>query len=471
MTDISGNRKERNSMDYIKIDERICTGCRECAEVCPAGAISGRPGQPQTIDTDKCIKCGRCVQKCKGYITNFRENAELYNEIKEERHLPKDIREPLFAAYNVCRVEQVIEALNNPEVFTMVQCAPAVRVAIAEEFGHRFGTLSDKKLAAVLKALKFDRVYDTDFTADLTIMEEGSELIQRVTGGGVLPMFTSCCPAWVQYMEKNRPNLTAHLSSCKSPQQMMGAVMKTYGAKINNIDPEKIFTVSVMPCTAKAFECDRPEMNDSGYKDVDCVLTTRELAYLIKTMDIDFDRLEEAAYDGPLGDFSGAGVIFGATGGVMEAAIRTGYELITGQPVENIDIEEVRSDKGTRRAIIRCGDLKLKVGVVTGLENIDMLLDAVEGGFSDLDFIEVMTCPTGCVSGGGQPKVLVDTMLDAAYGSRREALFRLDGELPVRKSHENPSIKKIYDDFLEKPLGEKSHHLLHTTYRDGKETN
>lgn len=458
-------------MDYIKIDERICTGCRECAEVCPAGAITGKKGEPQTIDTTKCIKCGKCVQKCKGYITDFRSNIKLYNEIKEERHLPKDLREPLFAAYNVCRVEQVIEALKNPDVFTMVQCAPAVRVAIAEEFGHRFGTLSGGKLAAALKALKFDKVYDTNFTADLTIMEEGSELIKRVTEGGVLPMFTSCCPAWVQYIEKNRPNLTDHLSSCKSPQQMMGAIMKTYGAEINNIPPEKIFTVSVMPCTAKAFESDRPEMKDSGYKDVDCVLTTRELAYLIKTMGIDFDSLEDASYDEILGEFTGAGTIFGVTGGVMEAAIRTGYELITGKPVENIDIDAVRSDHGIRKAEIQCGDIKLKVGVVTGLKDIDYLLDAVEGGFSDLDFIEVMTCPTGCVSGGGQPKLLVDTMLDKAYSSRRESLLKFDKELPLRKSHENPAIKKIYDDFLEKPLMEKSHHLLHTTYCNGKETN
>lgn len=457
-------------MEYIQIDKRICTGCRECAQVCPAGAIMGKDGEPQTIDTEKCIKCGKCVQKCKAYVTDFRSSITLYEEIKEERHLPKDIREPLFAAYNVCRIDRVITALKDPDVFTMVQCAPAVRVAIAEEFSHRFGTLSNGKLAAALRALKFDRVYDTNFTADLTIMEEGSELIERVTKGGVLPMFTSCCPAWVQYLEKNRPNLTGHLSTCKSPQQMMGTIMKTYAAKAENIPPEKIFTVSVMPCTAKAFESDREEMKDSGYKDVDCVLTTRELAYLIKTMGVDFDALPDEEYDELLGSFSGAGVIFGATGGVMEAAIRTGYELICKKPIENIDVNEVRSDHGIKKAVIQCGDIKLKVGVVTGLKDIDYLLDAVEGGFSDLDFIEVMTCPTGCVSGGGQPKLLVDTMLDEAYKARREALFKLDKELPVRKSHENPMIKKIYDEFLKTPLGEESHHLLHTTYNGGKET-
>lgn len=457
-------------MEYVKIDKRICTGCRECALVCPVGAISGREGEAQTIDTNKCIKCGRCVQKCKGYITDFRNNSQLYNEIKRERNLPENVKEPLFAAHSVCRIEQVMAALKDPKVFTMVACAPAVRVAIAEEFNHRFGTLSNGKLAAALKSLKFDRVYDTDFTADLTIMEEGSELIERVTNGGILPMFTSCCPAWVSYLEKNRPNLIGHLSSCKSPQQMMGALMKTYAAKAENIKPEDVFTVSIMPCTAKSYESDREEMCDSGYKDVDVVLTTRELAYLIKNMAIDFDGLEEESFDAPLGEFTGAGVIFGVTGGVMEAAVRTGYELITGSAIENIDVQEVRSDHGIKKAVIRCADIKLRVGVVTGLEGIESLLDAVEGGYSDLDFVEVMTCPTGCVSGGGQPKLLVDTMLDEAYEARRASLLEMDSRREHRKSHENDSVKKIYDDFLEKPLGEKSHHLLHTTYC-GKETN
>ena len=454
-------------MEYIRIDDRICTGCQECHSVCPAGAISGKKGEPQTIDKDKCIKCGRCVQKCKAYITGFRVDKKLYEQIREERGIPGCINEPLFAANNVCHLDEVKKALADKKLFTMVQCAPAVRVAIAEEFTHEFGTLAPGKLAAVLRALGFDRVYDTNFAADLTIMEEGTELIQRVTNGGVLPMFTSCCPAWVGYLEKNAPDITDHLSSCKSPQQMMGAVLKTYGAKLNNVDPKNVYVVSVMPCTAKEYECNREEMKDSGYKDVDCVLTTRELAYLIKDAGIDFDALNDEQFDSPLGDYTGAATIFGMTGGVMEAAIRTGYELITGEPIANVDVEAVRSDHGVRQAIIRCGSLKLRVGVVTGLEDIDRLIDAVRGGYSDLDFIEVMTCPKGCVSGGGQPKLLTDTMLDRAYEKRRNATIAHDKELPLRKSHENPSIKKIYEEFLDKPCGEKSHHLLHTTYKKG----
>lgn len=455
-------------MMVINIDKNICTGCRECANVCPAYAIIGEQGEPQTIDTDKCVMCGQCVQKCKSYVSIVTHGEEAYAKVRKERNLPETVEEPLFAAYNVCHLDEVKKALADPNVVTMVQAAPAVRVAIAEDFGAPLGTLAAGKMAAALRKIGFDYVYDTNFSADLTIMEEGTELISRVTKGGVLPMFTSCCPAWVTYLERNYPELKAHLSSCKSPQQMLGAVFKTYGAQINNIDPAKIFSVSVMPCTCKEFECSREEMKDSGYQDVDVVITTRELAYLIKEMGIDFNALPDEEFDSPLGDYTGAGNIFGVTGGVMEAAIRTGYELITKKPIPDVNVTAVRSTEGFRTANIQVGDLTLKVGVVTGLKNVVPVLEAVKAGTLDLHFIEVMTCPEGCVSGGGEPKLLEDTDREEAYAARRQSTFAHDENLPLRKSHENPSIKKIYEDYLKEPNGHVSHHLLHTEYCKGK---
>jgi len=389
----------------------------------------------------------------------------MYRQKRSERSLPDSVLEPLFAANNTSSLETVEWALGNKELFTIVQVAPAVRAALAEDFGYAFGAFTPGKMAAALKALGFDRVYDTNFFADLTIMEEASELIQRVKDGGLLPMFTSCCPAWVSYIETNHPTLTGHLSTCKSPQQMAGAVIKTYGAEINKVDAKKIFSVSIMPCTSKAYEAARKEMNSSGYQDVDVVLTTRELAYLIKDRSINFMTLDDAAFDSPLSAFSGAGEIFGATGGVMEAALRTGYELLTGTPIPNTDIEAVRHSEGFRKVEVIAGDVTLKAGVVTGLKNIEPLLEALEKGKTDLHFIEVMTCPSGCVSGGGQPKLLLDTEKEAAWSCRRNALYEDDTKTKVRKSHENPDIKNIYKDFLGEPLGEKSHHLLHTHYK------
>lgn len=456
-------------MMVINIDKNICTGCRECAKVCPADAIFGEQGQPQTIDTDKCVMCGQCVQKCKSYVSIVSHGTEAYAKVRKERNLPETVEEPLFAAYNVCHLDEVKKALADPNLVTMVQAAPAVRVALAEDFGYPLGSLTDGKMAAALRAIGFNYVYDTNFSADLTIMEEGTELITRVTKGGTLPMFTSCCPGWVTFMERNYPEIKDHLSSCKSPQQMLGTVFKTYGAQINNIDPAKIYSVSVMPCTCKQFECNREEMKDSGFQDVDVVITTRELAYLIKDMGIDFDALpDDAKFDSPLGDYTGAGTIFGVTGGVMEAAIRTGYELITGEPIPNVDVTAVRSTEGFRTAKMQVGDLELKVGVVTGVKNVVPVIEAMKAGKLDLHFIEVMCCPEGCVSGGGEPKLLEDTDRAEAYAARRASLFAHDANLPLRKSHENPSIKKIYDDFLEKPNGHVPHHLLHTEYCKGK---
>ena len=436
----------------VAIDKNICTGCRECAEVCPAYAIVGEQGEPQTIDESRCVRCGQCVQKCKSYVSVLTHGKDAYERVKKERHIPDCVQEPLFAAHAVCNVDKVKAALADKEKFTIVQCAPAVRVAIAEEFGEELGSLTPGKLSAALHALGFDRVYDTNFPADVTIMEEGTELVKRITEGGVLPMFTSCCPAWVKFLENNYPELKDHLSSAKSPQQIGGAIFKTYGAQLEGKTGADIYSVSVMPCTCKEFECSRPEMKDSGYQDVDVAITTRDLAWMIRDM------------GRPLGVYTGAGAIFGVTGGVMEAAIRTGYELVTGQPIPDVEVTAVRGTEGFRTSTLKVGDLNLKVGVVTGLKNVIPVLEAVKNGTLDLHFIEVMTCPEGCVSGGGQPKMLMDTDQKEAYAARREAIFAHDRELPYRKSHENPAIKKVYEEFLEEPNSHIAHHLLHTTY-------
>ncbi|MGL4605938.1 MAG: [FeFe] hydrogenase, group A [Eubacteriaceae bacterium] len=448
----------------INIDQNICTGCRECAEVCPSFAIDGEKGMPQTINLDKCVMCGQCVQKCKAYVSILSHGEEIYETVKKERGIPETVSEPLFAAYNVCNLNKLKKALKDPKVVTMVQCAPAVRVGIAEDFGYPLGTLAPGKLAAALRQIGFDKVYDANFPADVTIMEEGTELINRVLEGGTLPMFTSCCPAWVTFLERNYPDLKDHLSSCKSPQQMGGALFKTYGAKIEKVEPADIFSVAVMPCTCKEFECNREEMKSSGYQDVDIAITTRELSWLIKEFGIDFNGLQNEEFDKPMGLYTGAGTIFGVTGGVMEAAIRTGYELITNQQIPNIDIPAVRGKEGFRTAVIKIGDIDLKVGIVTGLKNVIPVLEALKAGKLDLHFIEVMTCPQGCISGGGQPKLLLDTDREEAYEARCAGTFEHDKELPYRKSHENPGIKKIYKEFLKQPNSEVSHHLLHTKY-------
>ena len=453
-------------MEYIKIDKDICAGCHECADICPVGAISGEKGMCHTIDESKCIHCGQCVQKCKSYLSPDREGVEKYFDKLKERNLPDSVREPLFAAYNVCHINEVKEALTNTTKICVVHCAPAVRVAIAEEFGEKAGCEDSGRLAASLYALGFDHVYDANFAADLTIMEEGTELISRVTKNtGKLPMFTSCCPGWVSFVENNYPEMKDHLSTCKSPQQMQGAIEKTYGAEILHTDSACIYSVSIMPCTAKQFEASRDEMWDSGHRDVDVVLTTRELAYLIKDQNIDYLNLEPREFESELGQYTGAATIFGVTGGVMEAAIRTGYELITGKEIPALDITDVRGNEGFRTAQIKVNDdLTLKVGIVTGLANVYDVMEKVKNNELDLHFIEVMACPQGCISGGGQPKLLEEIYKDETYNMRRAGLYEHDADLPLRKSHENPSIKKIYDDFLGNPNSEKAHHLLHTTY-------
>jgi NADH-quinone oxidoreductase subunit G len=357
-------------------------------------------------------------------------------------------------------VDAVWEALDNPALHVVVQEAPAVRVGLGDELGLEPGTLVAGKMHAALRKMGFDAVFDTNFTADLTIMEEGSELVKRVKEGGKLPMLTSCCPGWIKFIEHFYPDLLPHVSTCKSPQQMFGALVKTYYAEKAGIDSSRIVSVSVMPCTAKKFEAQRPEMEDSGYRDVDYVLTTRELAHMIKENGINLAELADEEADELMGKYTGAATIFGATGGVMEAALRSAYKLISGEELENIDITPVRGYDGVKVASVPINGLEVNVAVAHGLGNARKLLDEIVAGKSTYHFIEIMACPGGCVGGGGQP-IGFDMPLRTL---RANALYKEDKSLPLRKSHENPAVTKVYEDFLSEPLGEKSHQLLHTKY-------
>jgi len=444
-------------------------------------------------DDSKCIRCQRCVRTCaelqsvnaltmsyKGEhakITTFFEKS--MNDVVCTNCGQCINHCPTGALVEKNYIEEVWNAIADKNKYVVVQTAPAVRVGLGEELGFDPGERVTGKMVAALKRLGFDAVMDTDFTADLTIMEEGTELLTRLKGALVdknpdikLPMATSCSPGWIKFIEHMYPEYLGNLSTCKSPQQMFGALVKTYYAKARKIDPDKIVSVSIMPCTAKKFEANRPEMHDSGYRDVDYVLTTRELAIMIKQAGIDFLKLNDMHFDRLMGESTGAGVIFGATGGVMEAALRTAYELVTGRevPFENLNINPVRGMDGVKEASVKIEKplpewsflegVELKCAVAHGLVNAKKVMDSIKSGKANYHFIEFMACPGGCLGGGGQP---IPTSPEIRK-RRAEAIYAEDAGMPLRKSHQNPEIVKIYKDFLGKPLGEKSHHLLHTKY-------
>ena len=437
------------STPYLERDNNKCILCRRCSAVCretqDVGVIGANErgfnthiGCAFDLDLDEvsCVACGQCVAVCPtGALTEVDDTAEVW------------------------------EALNNPAKHVVVQTAPAVRAALGEGFGLPVGTDVTGKMTASLRRLGFHGVFDTVFGADLTIMEEAAEFIDRVQNNGVLPIITSCSPGWVKYCEHYFPEFIPNLSSCKSPQQMFGAITKTWYAKNNNLDPKDIVVVSVMPCIAKKFEIIRDDQAAAGVPDVDVVITTRELARMIKRAGLDFSKLPDEDFDNPLGVSTGAGLIFGATGGVTEAALRTAVEWITGKESEAVDFKEVRGIDGMKEAEYNVGGIAVKIAVVSGLSNARKLFEQIKSGEKSYHLIEIMACPGGCVNGGGQP------IQTAAFRDQNDlrklrgsVLYNGDKDKPTRKSHENPVIKKLYDEYLEKPGSHKAHDILHTGY-------
>ena len=437
------------SAAHMVRDNSKCILCRRCVAVCSknqgVGVIGANERGFKTeigcafetpLGETTCISCGQCITVC-----------------------------PTGALYEKDSTEEVRQAIADPEKIVLVQTAPSIRATLGECFGLPIGTDVEGKMVAALRRLGFDLVFDTDLAADLTIVEEANELIERVQNGGVLPMITSCSPGWIKYCEHYYPEMIPNLSTCKSPQQMFGALAKTWYAEKNGIDPKKIVSVSVMPCTAKKFEIDRENQNAAGVPDVDISLTTRELARMIQRAGLDFVNLPDEEFDDPMGESTGAAVIFGATGGVMEAALRTAVEKLTGEELKNLEFTEVRGTEGIKEASYNVGGLDVNVAVVSGTANAKKLLEAVKNGEKSYNFIEVMGCPGGCVNGGGQPQqpASVRNFVDLK-GLRAKALYTNDENKAVRKSHENPSLKKIYVDYFGKPGSHKAHEVLHTSY-------
>ncbi len=436
-----------NSAAHMYRDNNKCILCRRCTAVCAKtqgiGVIGANERGFKTyigsafdmgLGETSCVSCGQCIAVC-----------------------------PVGALSEKDYTKEVLAAIADPEKTVLVQTAPAVRAGLGECFGNPIGTNVEGKMAAALRRLGFDKVFDTDFAADLTIMEEANEFVERVQNGGVLPLITSCSPGWVKFCEHYYPELLPHLSSCKSPQQMFGATAKTYYAEKMGLDPKNIVMVSIMPCTAKKFEIGRPDQSAAGVPDVDYSLTTRELGRMIERAGILFNSLPDEKFDDPLGISTGAGVIFGATGGVMEAALRTAVHTLTGQTVT--DLPEVRGTEGIKKATYNVGDLSVNVEVASGLSNAREVLDSIKNGTCDAQFIEIMACPGGCVNGGGQPQVPmgIRNFVDIR-AERAKVLYNLDKSMPLRQSHENPAIKQVYEEFFEKPGSHKAHEVLHTSY-------
>lgn len=440
---VARSDEKDDSSPSIRRNSAKCIDCGRCEYICSevqtvhalskvgrGFEVQFRPAYGRPLSESICVNCGQCVQACPTGALTIRDETQI-----------------------------VWHTFAEPGKTVVAQVAPAVRITLAEALGEPPGSISTGRLVTAMKRVGFHKVFDTDFTADLTIMEEGTELLSRINSGGVLPMITSCCPAWIKFCETFYPEFIANLSTCKSPQQMFGALLKTYYAEKIGKRPEDILSVSVMPCTAKKYEENRPEMGRNGIRDIDAVITAQELARMIRSAGIRFDTLPDTPFDDPFGLGTGAGEIFGSSGGVMEAALRTVYELSTGKALYSLDFKALRGLEGVKETSVDLGGTLVRVAVANGLGNARKVMDLVKTGKAHYHFIEIMACPGGCIGGGGNP-----FKENAIMKPRLDAVYRLDKEMPIRKSHENIAVKTLYDEYLGEPNGHRSHALLHTTY-------
>ncbi len=450
---VTNEHKIDNSTSYLVRDNNKCILCRRCVATCQkvqevsvietanrGFATAINCAFEDDLANTSCTACGQCINVC-----------------------------PVGALTERSEIDNVLAAIADPEKVVVVGPAPSVRAGLGEEFGYPIGTNVEGKMVSALRLMGFDYIFDVNFAADLTILEEGNELLSRLQGNGALPLITSCSPGWVKYLEGYYPELIPNLSTCKSPQQMYGAVVKTYYAEKMGIDPKNLYVVSIMPCTAKKFEKTRADQSASGYPDIDAVLTTRELAKAIKGQGILFNDLPEGKYDEPLGLYTGAGVIFGATGGVMEAALRTVADVVSGKPLEKVDYEEVRGMEGIKKATYDIGGTQVKVAIASGLNNAKQICEEIKNGTADYQFVEIMCCPGGCINGGGQPILDAYKRRNIDYKAERaKVLYDIDKACAERKSHKSSVVETLYNEYFEKPNSHKAHEILHTTYVNRK---
>ena len=452
---------------FSRIDQELCTGCGSCVSMCPAEAITGERHKPHTISEERCVGCGRCVQVCSAYDTVFEERATLRATRLQQRELPQCLVEPLFAAYDHCYISIINKALADPDRFVMAECGPAVAGPIAEDFGLAPGSIPAGSIVAALKKIGFAKVYDSTFPAALAIGEEAHELAHRLQSGGTLPLINSSCPAAVKFIEQSHPELIYHLASCKSPHMITGALMKSRVARLMNMEPARVFSVSIGPCTSRKFEAGRPEMNEAGIRHLDAVLTARELAYMIKAAGIDIRSVEAESFDQEIPGIPEMDGTYCVPGDISEAVLRAARSLMKPDGQSPVDVCFAEGGEGIRTATVQLGTFSVKTAAAAGLTAAAPLFDAIKAGTNELSFLELLACPMGCVSGGGQPKVLLPQDRPASYAVRSKLYSRSDAER-CESIVQSPAVRRVCEECFGKAPGDKSNRAVHTQYEARK---